>query len=260
MMDFCTRTLLISFFAVSLLTSEVSAMYDPSLGRFLSRDPLGYVDGANLVATGRSVTRWADPLGLSSDLIPPQESCSQFLSSLPELIAGNDPIPGVPPSILGRLRSGGDYVFCGNCGEHVQNLSWNQNGRCHICLSDTAQGYPDQWLAILMHELLHCNQYKCKKRGVPIEPGPPVPLPGGQPGGPNCGFCISHERPAYELQCKYLFPTSKEKQKKCVDAGLCHSCAGPCKESKSFKKGCEKAVFPPFYPEPLPLPPHPPVG
>lgn len=76
MMDFCTRTLLISFFAVSLLTSEVSAMYDPSLGRFLSRDPLGYVDGANLVATGRSVTRWADPLGLSSDLIPPQESCS----------------------------------------------------------------------------------------------------------------------------------------------------------------------------------------
>ena len=62
MMDFCIRTLLISFFAVSLLTSEVSAMYDPGLGRFLSRDPLGYVD------VGRTLLQPAGPL--HAGLIP----------------------------------------------------------------------------------------------------------------------------------------------------------------------------------------------
>jgi hypothetical protein len=53
-----------------------------------SRDPIGYADGLNLYPTGRSVLRWVDPLGLSGDLIPPQETCAEFLAGLPELIDG----------------------------------------------------------------------------------------------------------------------------------------------------------------------------
>jgi RHS repeat-associated protein len=39
--------------------------YDPVKGRFLQRDPLGYVDGMNLYEYARSnPVRWTDPLGL----------------------------------------------------------------------------------------------------------------------------------------------------------------------------------------------------
>ena len=37
-------------------------MYDPKQGRFLQRDPLGYVDGMNLYKyVGNSLGDWVDP-------------------------------------------------------------------------------------------------------------------------------------------------------------------------------------------------------
>jgi len=46
--------------------------YSPRLGRWLQRDPLGYVDGVNLVEYVRSmVNRFVDPLGLTDE--PPTE-------------------------------------------------------------------------------------------------------------------------------------------------------------------------------------------
>jgi hypothetical protein len=48
-----------------LLPQSAHGMYDPKHGRWLQRDPVGYVDGANLYEYGRSVpVRRVDPDGL----------------------------------------------------------------------------------------------------------------------------------------------------------------------------------------------------
>ena len=41
-------TLLLSFLFATVLTDQASALYDPGVGRFCSRDPIGYADGKNL--------------------------------------------------------------------------------------------------------------------------------------------------------------------------------------------------------------------
>ena len=66
--------------------------YHPGVGRFLSRDPIGYVDGLNLYAyVGNNPLNWRDPLGLLTQ---------QDL----DLIVGNTPIGA---AILGELRARG---------------------------------------------------------------------------------------------------------------------------------------------------------
>ncbi|SEU13869.1 RHS repeat-associated core domain-containing protein, partial [Pseudomonas graminis] len=40
--------------------------YDPRVGRFISKDPIGYLGGLNLFEYAQNPTTWTDPLGLSS--------------------------------------------------------------------------------------------------------------------------------------------------------------------------------------------------
>ena len=41
-------TALLGLLFATVLTDQASALYDPGVGRFCSRDPIGYVDGENL--------------------------------------------------------------------------------------------------------------------------------------------------------------------------------------------------------------------
>lgn len=41
-------TVLLGLLFVVVLTDQASALYDPGVGRFCSRDPIGYADGKNL--------------------------------------------------------------------------------------------------------------------------------------------------------------------------------------------------------------------
>ena len=62
---------LIGLLAASLLTSSASAMYDPGLGRFLSRDPLGFEGGSSshyLFLSGETVNR-IDAIGTRDEYI-----------------------------------------------------------------------------------------------------------------------------------------------------------------------------------------------
>jgi hypothetical protein len=64
------RALLIALLALTVFAPEAAAIYDPATGRFITRDPAGYVDGMNLYRYGRSnPARYTDPMGLSSNPI-----------------------------------------------------------------------------------------------------------------------------------------------------------------------------------------------
>jgi hypothetical protein len=221
---------------------------------FLTRDPIGYLGGSlDLYGFVRGRTLHSvDPSGLS-DLIPNLQSCSDFLRDISE--GDYDQAVGVPKPISDRIKNGGDYVFCGNCNG-IQNRSWDEGGRCHICLSDTATSYPDQWFAILVHELTHCGQFKCPKRNMPIVVGPPIPLPQAPVGGGDCTKCQQLEAAAYQSQCGYLFPNNPIKKAACIKAGVCYSCAGACSKDRGFVGRCKSAVFPVYYPEPVVIPPN----
>ncbi|PTU72329.1 RHS repeat-associated core domain-containing protein, partial [Chromobacterium haemolyticum] len=51
--------------------------YDPEIGRFISRDPIGLMGGFNIHSYAPNPTEWVDPLGLSCD--SPQEKMKRKL-------------------------------------------------------------------------------------------------------------------------------------------------------------------------------------
>jgi len=55
-------TLLLGLLFATVLTDQASALYDPGVGRFCSRDPIAYVDGANSYSA-RMSTIGTDPNG-----------------------------------------------------------------------------------------------------------------------------------------------------------------------------------------------------
>jgi len=64
-------TVLIGLVAIALVAADASAMYHPTLGRFLQRDPVGYADGMSFYAY---VSGWPtallDPAGLRARSLP----------------------------------------------------------------------------------------------------------------------------------------------------------------------------------------------
>lgn len=62
------RALLIALLTLTVFAPEAAAVYDPGTGRFINRDPAGYIDGMNLYRYGRSnPLRYTDPMGLSPE-------------------------------------------------------------------------------------------------------------------------------------------------------------------------------------------------
>jgi hypothetical protein len=117
------------------------------------------------------------------------------------------------------------------------------------------------WEALLTHELVHCNQFKCNYGQGTKGPGggwskpphsyPPTFIPEPLPKGavPTCGDCQKYEDGAYAKQCKLLFPYPKDqkdptykdlhdKYLACKKKGSCYSCKKPCENDKTFIDDC----------------------
>lgn len=61
------RLILLAVLALGLFAADAAAYYSPHLGRWITRDPAGYVDGGNLYEYGRSdPAMHRDPMGLGS--------------------------------------------------------------------------------------------------------------------------------------------------------------------------------------------------
>lgn len=59
-------TALLGLLFATVLTGQASALYDPGVGRFCSRDPVGYVDGASMYRAYFAI-KSVDPSGLLED-------------------------------------------------------------------------------------------------------------------------------------------------------------------------------------------------
>ena len=65
-------TILLGLLFATVLTDQASALYDPGVGRFCSRDPIGYVGGqlSLLNYVDSRPTFFVDPLGWELTLVP----------------------------------------------------------------------------------------------------------------------------------------------------------------------------------------------
>lgn len=109
-----------------MLPSFVSAMYDPGLGRFCSRDPIGYADGSNVYFSRLSVNG-ADPMGLAYTDLDPSSAlqapwCKVGLGYKYFLTTNGrpsskpldyDPIKGLPQNILANSDPDTYKAECG---------------------------------------------------------------------------------------------------------------------------------------------------
>jgi len=120
--------------------------YDPNIGRFMQRDPLGYVDGMNLFEyVGGNVVNWVDPSGLK------RKCCCNGRSFSPEKMCciKNIKVPGKDCKIhilVGHrrnaiwsgiaqiaIRKQADRVSCATCKPHsVNQYIKNFNGEKYI--------------------------------------------------------------------------------------------------------------------------------
>jgi uncharacterized protein RhaS with RHS repeats len=231
-------------------------------GRFLSRDPIGTRLLLPFYEYGSSnpITK-VDPLGLLDGGVDGDVdtiSCEQFLQTVPTLDPDDWPRPNRARVAFNR----GPHIFWGDC-DKFQNYSFKgKDGKCHVCLGNSDKSNPNggpleshlqKWVANLVHELVHCDQYKCGGKegtppslGNPISPTDPdwIPPEHTEPNGPNCVLCKRREGKAYNEQCRGLFPGDQKKQKDCVEAGKRYSCAYVCGTKQS---DCPK--FPDFVPQ-----------
>jgi len=251
----------VAIVGVSSLTVVFSEVDDPqpsmttTIG-FFTRDPIGYRGGLLLYrfVSNRSLSR-KDPFDRyegDGDAIPPVLSmdggfieCEDFLQMLQDN----------PPGITFPEWNRSPNIFCSDDCKGMTGLSWwhsdlpGSKRTCNVCLKSGVRYYSLEWLALLAHEFEHCSSdYFCTDKTTNSGPPTfnPVPIPNLPVGGDNCGSCKTKERRAYRRQCEILFPEPRDRDAssgyaRCINRGICGSCALACKNDKDFKKdyGCE---------------------
>lgn len=206
-------------------------MYNPVLGRFLSRDPLSSTGVDLLTDSGFYSERLEDM----------RENPWEFVthSTNPYNYCENNPTNRIDPSGLQSRdpkccacdmaadhHTGTRYegprgqrcivtVHCdpNGCGpNHLPGFTdpprpqGNNEFHINICLSCALQGPALD--AAIAHELIHAQRF-CRSEGIH-----------------NCRQCKLQERAAYEVSCKIAFPNDPKKQARCIDCGVKMSCQG----------------------------------
>lgn len=160
-----------------LVTSDVLAVYNADLGRWISRDPMRYVDGTSLYGYARSNPQNAsDPSGLSCS---GTTSCQTRPENSPPASIPPETEPSRPASQPGQpqemdcpwiacLNSNNSYqscvrgwiymqlyahqcpfeITCWDCSGH----GWELPGHINICARDLSC---DDFDTVLTHELVH---------------------------------------------------------------------------------------------------------
>jgi RHS repeat-associated protein len=254
--------------------------YAAQLGRFVSRDPVGYASGLS-VYVAAFVPNKLDPSGLQGLRLPVPRIRPP--SEWPELQPGyrldfTDPYQGMDwmklvksncRNFLTRLLSNTDYqtrlfpefgelvrcnvnIYCGNChGPWAAAFVPRFATHAHICLdSRKLDGQPISVIqAVFIHEAHHILQMLSAKEC----PCPDKPYSGKTPkipglGWNNCIKCKEREGAAYRRQAEHLYPPDQEDSKDFYDAfvawGTCFSCDAVC--PGEWPDGCPPKPRVPF--------------
>ncbi|WP_205298038.1 RHS repeat-associated core domain-containing protein, partial [Pantoea sp. Cy-639] len=135
--------------------------YDPSVGRFVSHDPIGLLGGLNLHQFAPNPTRWVDPLGLK------KKSCQTKKNSTE---------PALPPKVIAS-ENGMRLEHYVRSGDHAPahfhlrggggvNIQVGQNGKPinrDIQLTAAQQGFIDRNKPILrrsVDKIQRWNRYQ----------------------------------------------------------------------------------------------------
>jgi RHS repeat-associated protein len=248
----------------------------PLLGRWLTRDPAGYVDGASLCAYVASrVVLGNDPLGLAcgGGIGVAPLGCQPGDDS-PAPVPEPPEQPGVTPSectscALAALQQEPNRTLyqelvargcplsinCINCGTPPTTpRGWTDNGVVTLC----ADRLPDcNYVALIMsHELWHAYD-ECQ---------------GGIPPNPNCCDCMCYEMRAYRWDrgCENGGPRRSipgpdgrvpRNELDCLWQYVNLSCSGQCGNVPFFMRlGCFALALSDCWPQSLPAPaPLPPI-
>tara|TARA_R110002072_G_C7977582_1_gene535741 strand:+ start:15436 stop:22821 length:7386 start_codon:yes stop_codon:yes gene_type:complete len=113
-------------------------VYDPGIGRWLQRDPIGYVDGPNLYRYGRSSpARYIDPLGLD----PIQNILDKYPSTIVLDFVDGQPVlkPSSSPMVTPNATACDGYKY-------MENATCDDGKGC----STAPDNYPDKAHAVCL--------------------------------------------------------------------------------------------------------------
>ncbi len=210
--------------------SCASAMYDPYIGRFVSRDPIGYSDSFDLFlyATGRPQTH-RDPMGTLSirDKLPPLIDPPKLPNDKSKKCGCKDFLERTMVKHVYVRDGSGGGKFCkvtASCSPSCKGgapgyttppdpstMAPGNGGDITICIQETTSEY--ELGLIFYHELQHANDF-CHT----------------PPPDERCPTCEDYENHAHEVNCGMLYDKVAEKDKfdACVNCGTFISCMSKC--------------------------------
>ncbi|HBO45409.1 MAG TPA: hypothetical protein DD670_16050 [Planctomycetaceae bacterium] len=235
----------LSFVVAVCIAESASAYYNPSLGRFVSRDPIGYEGSpGNLYEyVGGRPNQLTDALGLKKgDGAPfdPEQSLDQILDRYSDNFF-------VEEARFCPLN----IYFADQCGG-FDGLTFISDSYIHVCLNKNEIKNEQTLAALLLHELVHVRQFcsalgeRCPRRHHPPFTGTdPVAKPPTVDDSwtddqkkEMCDECKRREGTAYSVSCSVVHKKYSDAWRKCQEVGKCVSCKWVCKEYQ--QSGCDE--------------------
>ncbi len=184
-------------------------------GRFLGRDPIGYIGGIDVYEfVGSQPVNWTDSLGLLSGYFDSDNfcvSCSEMLDTYLALAGLQNPID-ITPSRNGKFEKCRAHLACEtDCGGASGMTSMpDETGRIKICMKELG-ATPLRFHSTLQHELQHARDI-CNIGDF----------------ASDCERCVAMEERGYQISCRILHPGNVEAQQQCVSDGVYGSCHWLC--------------------------------
>jgi len=173
--------------AVAVLAADASAMYHPTLGRWLSRDPERYADGFNMYAYARAQPMdLSDPFGLRVDILEvsstrpgkdtpqfadkTQETFKKYFADVDSMMAM---LQGMSDEEYNRIKAEGSVTFAGKAfegtrQEYIDRLAREKTSTHRIMQSGGRGGLLKESKALIAKNTMHYDQTVISAHGERI--------------------------------------------------------------------------------------------
>jgi hypothetical protein len=211
------RNFLLACTFTIVFSDSARSMYDPHIGRFCSKDPIGFQSGPSAYEAS-FVGKDVDPTGLLKC------KCDDFLDAIGELF-------GNPLSVEGPVEKEGQdprrcnvRVYCdGDCPSPAYANPVDADGNIDICITTRGvSDYEDFWV-LFEHEWQHAKDFCVYTPKVYRN---------------FCTRCVKLETAAHEVSCRLSFAEGTVEYGDCVKCGVWKSCRKPC-PTKRRPSGCK---------------------